>query len=391
MRLSERFSQLPEYAFTRLRTLLDSHQAGGMELDMSVGGPKHDYPNWVVDEIVGNAPGFGRYPRNEGSHELLSAISKWIQSRYSVDLDPETRIVALNGSREGLFNACLALCPEFKNRRKSRVLIPNPFYQVYAAAALAAGAEPVYVPATKEFDFLPRYDTVAPDILDGTAVAFLCSPSNPQGAVASRAYLEELVALGCQHDFLIFADECYSEIYRGDPPVGALEVAESIDPERIVAFNSLSKRSSLPGLRCGYVAGGREAIAQVKFLRAYSGAPMPNPLQSAAARLWRDERHVEESRSLYQAKFELVDRIFSGIDAVRSPEAGFFLWLPVPDDEAAAVRLWSNSGVRVLPGRYLGREFGGENPGSGYIRVALVNHLDELERGLREIRNELYR
>ncbi len=389
----ERFSNLPEYAFPRLRRLLDAHAPGGEVIHMTIGEPRHPFPGWVSGIIAEHAEGFGRYPPNDGTPELLEAISGWISRRYGVDVDPASRVMALNGTREGLFNAAIALCPEKTARGQVPVvLIPNPFYQVYAVAALAVGAEPVFVPATAESGFLPDYASLAPGILERVEIAYLCSPSNPQGAVASREYWADLLDLAEKHDFRIFADECYSEIYRGAPPPGALEVAQETgaDPERVVIFHSLSKRSNLPGLRSGFVAGGAQSIRRLRQLRAYTGAPLPLPLQRVAERAWADEAHVEENRALYAEKYALADEIFADVPGCAAPRAGFFLWLPVEDGEAAALKLWKETGVRVLPGAYLGREADGENPGKGYVRVAMVAPKDEMQRGLRRIRDCLY-
>lgn len=393
MTFPQRFSNLPEYAFPRLRRLLDAHAPGGDVLHMSIGEPKHAFPDWITHIIAENVEGFGKYPPNEGAPELRAVISEWISRRYGVTADPETQVMALNGTREGLFNAALALCPEEVRGKRPVILMPNPFYQVYAVAALAVGAEPVYVPAGPETGFLPDYTSLDEGVLDRVAIAYLCSPSNPQGAVASRDYWADLISLAEKHDFRIFADECYSEIYRDAPPPGALEVAtaECADPERVVIFHSLSKRSNLPGLRSGFVAGGPQCLDRIKQLRNYAGAPLPLPLQRVAERVWADEAHVAENRALYQQKFALADEVFGGIDGYAPPQAGFFLWLPVEDGEAAALKLWQETGVRVLPGAYLSRTVGGQTPGHGYIRVAMVAPITEMQRGLTQLRDCLYR
>ncbi len=384
----ERFSDLPEYAFPRLRALLDGHPPGGDVVQMTIGEPRHAFPDAVIQAITAHGHEFGRYPPNEGTPELLAAIAGWVARRYGAALNPETQIMVLNGTREGLFNAAIALCPETKNDKRPAVLIPNPFYQVYAVAALAAGAEPIFVPASAETGYLPDYAALSPEVLDRVAVAYLCSPSNPQGAVASHAYWAELLALAEKHDFRVFADECYSEIWRTAPPSGALEVGA--DPERVVVFHSLSKRSNLPGLRSGFVATGPEAMKRLRRLRAYAGAPLPLPLMRGAEAAWSDEAHVVASRARYQAKYAIADKVFSGIDGAGAPEAGFFLWLPVDDGEDAALRLWTETGVRVMPGAYFARGTGTGNPGKPYIRVALVTPEDETERGLQTIRDCLY-
>ncbi|QCO55779.1 aminotransferase class I/II-fold pyridoxal phosphate-dependent enzyme [Pseudorhodobacter turbinis] len=391
MAFPERFSNLPEYAFPRLRALLDSHPAGGEAISMTIGEPRHPMPDFVGPILAQNLDGFAKYPPNDGTPELLAAIAAWVQRRYGVGLGTN-QIMALNGTREGLFNASVALCPEMKLGKRPVILMPNPFYQVYAVAALAMGAEPVYVPATAATGFLPDYAGLPRDILDRTAIAYLCSPANPQGAVASTDYWADLLTLAEKHDFRIFADECYAEIYRNAPPPGILAVAQTIgaDPERALTFHSLSKRSNLPGLRSGFVAGGVQSMTRIRQLRAFAGAPLPLPIQKVSQAAWEDEAHVTASRALYADKFDLADQIFSGIQGYQSPDAGFFLWLSVQDGEDAALKLWQETGVRVLPGAYLSRDVAGENPGAGYIRVALVAPKEETQRGLTLLRDCLY-
>ena len=388
----ERFSNLPDYAFPRLRKLLDAHAPGGEVVHMSIGEPRHPMPAFVGPVMAESLEGFAKYPPNDGTPELLDAIAGWIGRRYGVTLDPESRIMALNGTREGLFNAALALCPETKRGQRPVVVMPNPFYQVYAVAALACGAEPVYVPATADTGFLPDFAALPAEVLDRVAIAYLCSPANPQGAVATEGYLADLLALADRHDFILFADECYSEIWRSAPPPGVLQVAgaRGADPERAFAFHSLSKRSNLPGLRSGFVAGGPAGIARVRQLRAYAGAPLPLPVQRVSERAWADEAHVTENRALYAEKYALADAILGGVPGYRAPDGGFFLWLPVEDGEAAALKLWRETGVRVLPGAYLSRDVGGDNPGRGYVRAAMVAPKDELQAGLTRLAACLY-
>jgi len=392
MMYPERFSNLPAHVWPRLRALLDGHEGGGTPIHMTIGEPKHAFPAWVTDEITKHAAGFNKYPPNDGSPELRGAIAAWIARRYGVEMDPETEVMALNGTREGLYNAVIALCPATKNGEKSAILMPNPFYQVYMIGAISGEAEPIMVPATAETGHLPDFASLPEDVLRRTTAAYLCSPANPQGVVASRDYWADLIALAEKFDFLIFADECYSEIYRDTPPTGALEVVKALgtDRNRVVIFHSLSKRSNLPGLRSGFAASGPETMREIKQLRNYAGAPLPLPLQQAAAAVWADEAHVEENRALYQEKYAIADRIFGNVPGYASPEAGFFLWLPVEDDEAAALKLWRETGVRVLPGSYLAQNVDGVNPGQNYIRVALVAPKDETTRGLEAIRDCLY-
>ena len=383
-----RFDALPTATWPRLRNLLDGQAPGGPVINMTIGEPKHKFPDWVGPALVEAMAGFNSYPDNNGTPDLREAITGFLRRRYAIDLDMDSQVMVLNGTREGLFNAVVAL-----GQTGSKILIPNPFYQVYTVAAMAIGAQSVYLPARAESGFLPDLDALTPDELNQTSVFFLCSPANPQGVVASKAYWTRLLTLAETYDFKIFADECYSEIYRTAPPPGALQVAAQMgaDPERVVAFHSLSKRSNLPGLRSGFVASGSKNIARIKQLRAYAGCPVAGPIQHVSAKVWSDEAHVVANRQLYCGKFEAADRIFAGIKSYNSPEAGFFLWLPVEDDEAAALKLWTETGLRVLPGSYLGQIANEQNPGSGYVRVALVAPKEEMQRGLTILRDCLYK
>jgi aspartate/methionine/tyrosine aminotransferase len=383
-----RFDALPTATWPRLRNLLDGQAPGGPVINMTIGEPKHKFPDWVGPALVEAMAGFNSYPDNNGTPELREAITGFLRRRYAIDLDMDSQVMVLNGTREGLFNAVVAL-----GQTGSKILIPNPFYQVYTVAAMAIGAQSVYLPARAESGFLPDLDALTPDELNQTSVFFLCSPANPQGVVASKAYWTRLLTLAETYDFKIFADECYSEIYRTAPPPGALQVAAQMgaDPERVVAFHSLSKRSNLPGLRSGFVASGSKNIARIKQLRAYAGCPVAGPIQHVSAKVWSDEAHVVANRQLYCGKFEAADRIFAGIKSYNSPEAGFFVWLPVKDDEAAALKLWTETGLRVLPGSYLGQIANEQNPGSGYVRVALVAPKEEMQRGLTILRDCLYK
>ena len=390
MAFPERFSDLPAYAFPRLRSLLDAHDPGGDPIAMTIGEPQHAFPDWVSDILARHVGEFAKYPPNEGTPELLEAIGGWIARRYGVTLGPE-RLMALNGTREGLYNAAIALCPETKGGVPV-ILTPNPFYQVYAVAALSVGAEPVYVNATPETGHLPDYHALPAEVLDRTALAYVCSPANPQGAVADAAYWRALIDLAERHDFRILADECYAEVWRDAPPVGILSVAAEMgaDPERVLSFHSLSKRSNLPGLRSGFVAGGPQSVARMRQLRAYAGAPLPLPLMRVAEAVWADEAHVAESRAQYHQKYKVADQVLGGVPGYAPPPAGFFLWLPVEDGEAAALRLWRETGVRVLPGAYLSRDTAAGNPGKGYIRVAMVAPTQTVQRGLQALRGCLY-
>jgi aspartate/methionine/tyrosine aminotransferase len=355
---------------------------------MTIGEPQHAFPTFVPDILNREMANFSRYPNNNGDDVLLQSIADFLARRYGVD-QPVDRIMALNGTREGLYNASMAVCPERKNGKTPIILTPNPFYQVYAVAALSVAAEPYYVKATSETGHLPDFAGLPQEVLDRTAIAYICSPANPQGAVADEAYWQALIALAEKHDFMIFADECYSEIYRETPPPGALQVAHQMgaDPERVLVFHSLSKRSNLAGLRSGFCAGGPETMRRIRALRAFAGAPVPGPIQAVSAAVWDDEDHVIASRDLYRAKYDVADEVMGNMPGYRSPQAGFFLWLPCTDGEATAQRIWTTTGVRTLPGAYLSHDTRAGNPGRDYIRVALVAPKEDVARGLTLIRD----
>lgn len=392
----DRFATLPPYPFARLRQLLAGVEPGGPELVMTIGEPRHAPPAFALEAIAREAAAFGRYPPTEGPSGYRRAAADWLTRRFALPpgfVDPDKHVLALSGTREGLFMAALALVPSRKNGAAPAVLLPNPFYQCYAAAAVAAGAEPIFVPATAETGHLPDYAALPAEIWDRAAFVYLCSPANPQGAVASRAYLEDLLGRVVRTGAVLAADECYSEIYDATPPTGALEVAAAGGGlENLLVFHSLSKRSNLPGLRMGFVAGGARLIAAMARLRSYGGATVPTPLAAAGEAAWRDEAHVVANRASYRAKFDLADQILANLPGYARPEGGFFLWLKVGAGEATALKLWRERGLRVLPGAYLARDSDGAlggpkgNPGAPYIRVALVEDLDSTRRGLEILR-----
>ena len=388
-----RFDRLPPYPFPRLRALIGTTAPGASPIDLSLGEPRHPFPAFVAEILAKTTEGYGRYPPMEGTAELRAAIAQWLGRRYRLPagtIDADRHVLALNGTREGLFNAALAVVPEKKAGARPAVLIPNPFYQCYAGAALAAGAEPVFVPAIRARNFLPDFAGLPRDLLARTAALYLCSPANPQGTAASLDHWRALVRLAREHDFVVLADECYAEIYDKAPPAGALEAASAEGGlGHVLAFHSLSKRSNLPGLRSGFCAGDAELITRFLALRQYGGAANPLPAQAAATACWRDEAHVEENRARYRRKFDLAERILGNTAGFHRPDGGFYLWLDVGDGESFTKRLWLEEGVRVLPGRYLGHDAvageKGSNPGTPYVRVALVGDETETETALRRI------
>ena len=364
--------------FVRLAELIGDLKPGKPIINLSVGEPQHPIPSFVGPVLAAHLPQFGRYPLGKGTERFRRAAAGWLGRRYKLKrpLDPETEIIVLSGTREGLFLAAIA-AKRWVGPRNGRpaILIPNPFYVPYAAAAEAADCEPIYLASQASNAFLPDIDRISDEVWGRTVAIYLASPSNPQGAVADLAYLTRLAALARRHGFLVFTDECYSEVYTRQPPSGMLEAAGP-DFAGAVVFHSLSKRSSLPGLRVGFAAGDRRFLAKFLDLRNVSSAQVPEPAQEVAVAAYGDEAHVEENRRLYAAKFDLADQIIGDRFGYRRPSGAFFLWLNVAahgGSEKAALRLWREAGLRVLPGRYIARDLpDGSNPGADYIRVALV-------------------
>jgi N-succinyldiaminopimelate aminotransferase len=368
--------------FVRLTELIAGIAPGKPPINLSVGEPQHAVPAFVGPVLAAHIEDFGRYPANKGMEPFRQAVAQWLGRRYTLAraLDPDSEVLVLNGTREGLFLAAIAATRWVSPRAgKSGILpamlIPNPFYAAYAAGSLAAGCEPVYLPATQRTGFLPDLDALDDALLARTVAFYLASPSNPQGAVADRAYLAKLHALAQRFGFLVFADECYSEIYTRTAPAGMLEAAAP-DFANVVVFHSLSKRSNLPGLRIGFAAGDKNFLSAFLELRNVAAPQVPEPAQYVAVAAYGDETHVEENRRLYAEKFDLADEIVGRRYGYERPDGGFFLWLDVSafgGSEAVTKRLWQDAGVRVVPGRYLARnQADGSNPGADYVRVAMV-------------------
>jgi succinyldiaminopimelate transaminase len=394
--LNEAVAGLSDYPFPRLAALLKdiAPKPGLPPIDLSIGEPKEGLPDLIRPLIDEGFADFGRYPPVAGTPELRQAIVRWLARRYRLPeglLDPERHVAPLSGTREGLFMLPLVVVPREKGGGRPAALMPNPFYQVYKGGAVAAGAEPVYLPATAATGFLPDLDAIPAALLARTALLYLCSPSNPQGAVADRAYLGRALALARAHGFVLAVDECYAEIYDREPPPGGLEAAAATGSlAGVVVFHSLSKRSSAPGLRSGFVAGCPDVLRSFKNLRNYSAAGMPLPIARAATALWGEETHVEVTRARYRAKFDAAARAIGNRFGFRRPAGGFFLWLEVGDGEGTARTLWSEAAVKVLPGAYLGHaSAGADNPGDGYVRLALVHDLPTVTEAMRRIAETL--
>lgn len=377
---------LTDYPFDRLRALLGTSEppAGVTPIHMQIGEPKHAAPAFIEPILTQDMSEWGRYPPPNGPEDLRRAISDWLEMRYDLDagtIDPDRHIAIVAGTREALFMAALLSVPTSKNGAKPAVLMPNPFYQVYVGGGALAHADVVYLPAGANTGFQPDFDQVAESDMARAALAYLNTPANPQGSVATIAQLTNAIEHARKHDFVLAVDECYSEIYTGPKPPGLFDACREIGGDNPFAntlvFHSLSKRSNVPGLRSGFVAGDPQLIRLFLRLRQYGGAQVPLPVMNASAALWRDETHVEASRDLYRAKFDLALEMLGGRFGAFRPGGGFYLWLDVTDSEAAAYRLWTEAGLRVLPGAYLAQNNGdGTNPGAAYIRMALVHDLE---------------
>jgi aspartate/methionine/tyrosine aminotransferase len=394
---NSRIDHLFDYPFQKLAVLLEGTgpPAGLRPLLMQLGEPQLPQPSFVADTLAENSHLWNKYPSARGTADFRDAAAGWLTRRFGLPggmLEPARNLIPLPGTKEGLFQLAQLAVPgpeEWPGGQRPVILMTNPTYHVYKGAAVMTGAEPVYVPATAQNGFLPDFENVAEDILQRTALAYLCSPSNPQGTVADPAYLARLIALARRHDFIVAFDECYTEIYRGDPPTGALETCAKLGGslDNVAVFHSLSKRSSGPGLRSGFAVGHCDLIDAFAMLRSTGGAVVPLPILAASAALWRDDSHVAKVRAHYGALFDMAERILGNRTGFYKPPAGFFLWLDVGDGEAVARDLWRDRAVRTVPGAYFAYPdpATGENPGKPYIRVALVHDLADAEEGLTRI------
>ena len=364
--------------FARLTELLAPYQPARPLITLSLGEPQHALPGFVGPVLANHIADFGRYPVARGIEPFRCAAASWLSRRFKLPrpVDPDSELLVLNGSREGLFFAAIAAARHVSGRHgRPAILMPNPFYPAYGAGARAANCETIYLPTTRDNGFLPDLDAIDDATLARTVAVYIASPANPQGAVASQRYFGRLKQLADRFGFMILSDECYSEIYTGNAPGSMLECAGP-DFANVVAFQSLSKRSNLPGMRVGFAAGDSRFLAAFHELRNIAAPQVPVPLQHVAIAAYGDEAHVEENRRLYRIKFDLADQILGRRYHYRRPEGGFCVWLDVSalgGDEAGAVRLYREGGVRVVPGSYLARpQPDGSNPGAGFIRLALV-------------------
>jgi len=372
-------SRLQPYPFERLRALLAgaTPNAALAPIDLSIGEPKHPTPAFIKEALVGSLDGLSTYPRTGGIPELREAISGWLSRRYDIPApDPATQVLPVNGSREALFSFAQAIIDPAGGR--AVVLSPNPFYQIYEGAALLAGARPAYAE-----------NPVEHGDWEGVQLAYVCSPSNPTGRIMGLAEWKALFELSDRHGFVIASDECYSELYYAEPSLGALEAAHRLGRAgypRLVVFSSLSKRSNVPGMRSGFVAGDAALLKAFLLYRTYHGSAMSVAVQKASAAAWKDEKHVEENRRLYAEKYRRVMPLLKAPLSAEMPQGGFYLWMRTPIDDAEFTRrLYRERNVLVLPGSYLAREVAGRNPGRGRVRVALVASLGECEEAVRRM------
>lgn len=374
-------SLLQPYPFERLRQLFAgvTPSAAHRAISLGIGEPRHATPPFIQEALAANLAGLASYPSTAGDPSLREACAGWMQRRYRIPVDPATQVLPVNGSREALF--AFAQTVVDPTRAGATVVCPNPFYQIYEGATLLAGATPYYAPSDPARNFAVDWDSVPEEVWQRTQLLFVCSPGNPTGAVMPLPEWEKLFALSDRYGFVIASDECYSEIYfRDEPPLGGLEAAAKLgrsDYRNLIAFTSLSKRSNVPGLRSGFVAGDAALIKAFLLYRTYHGSAMGPAVQAASVAAWNDEVHVEENRALYRQKFAQVTPMLAEVMDVRLPDAGFYLWAKVPDalgmsDAEFAQALLAQYNVTVLPGSYLARDSGGANPGAQRVRMALV-------------------
>ena len=378
--------KLQPYPFEKLRQLFAgvTPNAALRPISLGIGEPKHPTPPFIRQALADNLGGLANYPSTMGSEALRGTIAAWLERRYDLPaLDPATQVLPVNGSREALFAFAQAVIDPSRGTTPL-VVCPNPFYQIYEGAAYLAGAEPYFVNSDPARNFAPDYDTVPDDVWKRVQLLYICTPGNPTGAVLSLTDWEHLFALSERYDFIIASDECYSEIYHGDDaPLGALQAAHTLGLSsverpyaRLVVFSSLSKRSNVPGMRSGFVAGDAEVLKKFLLYRTYHGGAMSPAVQAASIAAWNDESHVCENRTQYRAKFTVITPLLQTVLDVALPDAGFYLWADVSrtglTDEEFARRLYEQYNVTVLPGSYLARDAHGSNPGRNRIRMALV-------------------
>ena len=384
---------LGEYTFARLNDILAgiSPRSNERPILFSLGEPQNSAPDLLSETLARHSHLWNRYPPPMGDDNFRQAASGWLARRYSLPvnlIDPDKHIIPVPGTREPLYQIGFICSPKEKNGARSAVLMPNPFYHVYQGAAMSAGAEPIYLPAQEKNNFFPDLNTISEDVLNRTVIFFLCTPSNPQGSAASLKYLKDAINLARKYNFVLALDECYCEIYRGVPPVGGIEACAELGGglSNVISFNSLSKRSSAPGLRSGFLVGDEEIIKRYGQFVTFGGSPLPLPILHASTALWNDDEHVVENRLYYAKNFRIAEEILKPYGDVSVPQAGFFLWLNVGDGIAASKKLWQENAIKTVPGELMARAGpGNENPGKKYLRLALVYDADTTKFGLQQV------
>lgn len=416
--MNHNLTTLHPYPFAKMATLLANSTPAHnhSEIKLGIGEPKHEPPAFVLDVLRENLDKIGQYPTTNGLFELRQTIAHWLEKRFFLNhLDPHTQVLPVMGTREAIFSLVQAvidhtsteLSEGISNQLASKktpesaqpptVVMPNPFYQIYEGAAILAQATPYFMPCTIDNDFKGNYRAVPKDVWTRTQLLFVCSPNNPTGSVMTMDDWEYLLRLSDQYGFIIASDECYSELYFDSAPIGLLQACAALgrhDFKNCVVFHSLSKRSNLPGLRSGFVAGDANILQPYLQYRTYQGCAMPIPHQLASIAAWEDEKHVAHNRALYQEKFALWMSELGKLLDLRMPEAGFYFWIKVPeqfdgDDEIFVKALYEQANIHALAGRYLSREVNGENPGQGYVRIALVASVEESREAISRIRQLL--
>lgn len=382
---------LHPYPFEKLNALFADITPVDLPLiPLSIGEPKHAAPEFVKQAILENFAHLSTYPNSKGLPELRQSIATWLSKRFHLQqINAESQILPVSGTREAIFSFVQAAVDRSKS---PYVVMPNPFYQIYEGASLLAGAKPYFVNCTQENNYLGDFDQVPAEVWQNTALLFVCTPGNPTGAVLSKEDFKKLIKLSDEYGFIIASDECYSELWFDQAPTGLLEVCAEIgrhDYKNCVVFHSLSKRSNLPGLRSGFVAGDAKLLAPYLKYRTYHGAAMPVQHQIASISAWNDEVHVEQNRQAYRTKFDLFQSELGHLLPLKKPDAGFYYWLNVKDDEAFARHLLQDAHVKVLPGRYLSRETTEGNPGQNHVRMALVASVQQCEEVIERLKRIL--
>ncbi len=386
-------NKLQSYPFEKLNKLKAgiSPPRDLSHIPLFIGEPKHPTPEFIKETLINNLQGLANYPLTKGEDALRESIANWLKQRfYLTHIDPVKQILPVNGTREALFSFAQAVID--RNEKNPLVLMPNPFYQIYEGAAFLAGATPYFINCPANKNFYPDFESISEETWKDCQLLYLCSPNNPTGAVLDIKILQKLIQFAEKYDFVIASDECYSELYFDEqkPPVGLLQAAEQMGNKKFkgcVVFHSLSKRSNVPGLRSGFVAGDAKILDKFFLYRTYHGCAMPPPVQKVSIAAWQDEEHVKENRALYREKFELFFNILSPVLPLQMPQAGFYFWMHTPfEEELFTQRLFEKQHITVLPGSYLSRKTPFGNPGENRVRIALVANVEECEEAARRIR-----